>query len=405
MQHDGVQQRLQGVVRVQHRLGDLRRGVVQRGERARRVHRGCWSCSRRRRSAVAGLADPQDDVDRPAEVAAQHLVAERRGLEPVGVGPHRVVGGQVPAQRVGELREREPGVRRRATAVAAGHRELEVELAQPVAHRRTRRGSGRRRAGRAACAASAAARRPGPRSRRHRPPAPLLARPGRAARRAGRRRLRVGVLEDRVHQRAEGGARRRGRPSGRPGRGIGARRARRARRAARGPRARPRRRCPACSGSLCAVGRPAPRPGSARCTTSAATRCRARGRSSRAASAPAVGGERDRRRVDRAVGLDDGTRPRPPSGAGPRRPRRRSSPTGARSGTSACPGSRPNISRVSAPFGRVVGRRPPHRDLGPGAGHRDVREPEVLLGLLALRRCGLRARGVRDVEAAQSSSW
>jgi hypothetical protein len=78
--------------------------------------------------------DAQHDVDRPAEVAAQRLVAERRCLQPLGVRAHRVVVWKVSAQHVGDLTEcgvaHAPG-----RPVAAHQRELEVELAEAVGRR------------------------------------------------------------------------------------------------------------------------------------------------------------------------------------------------------------------------------------------------------------------------------
>ena len=135
------------------RSGPSRRRAPRAGRRARsaarRAGRASWSCSRRPGSVGSAVEpQPEHDVDRPGEVAAQALLAERRDGEGVGVrrGPGRRRAGAGAAA----ARGRQPDVAgRRAGEVAPGQRQLEVELAQPVAPRDLGAGWRHRRPGRA----------------------------------------------------------------------------------------------------------------------------------------------------------------------------------------------------------------------------------------------------------------
>ena len=173
---------------------------------------------------LVGRPDAEHHVDRAAEVAAEQLVAERRRLEAIGVGAHRVVGGRCRREHGGHRGEQVLGSR---GASPPAERELEVELAQPVAQTEVRPVCDRRRAGRAGCAASAAApRRVAGRWRRPtttaaaRRPAPR-ARPAGRARTGRRARARRAPTSRRSRRRAappcgEAG-RRRSRPAPRGG--------------------------------------------------------------------------------------------------------------------------------------------------------------------------------------------
>ena len=74
----------------------------------------------------------QHRVDAPAEVAAQPLPAQGGGAECVRVPGERIGGGQVQAKKVGHRPQRCVGATR---MVAAGQRQLEVQLGQPVSRR------------------------------------------------------------------------------------------------------------------------------------------------------------------------------------------------------------------------------------------------------------------------------
>jgi hypothetical protein len=82
---------------------------------------------------VARAGQPQHRVDAAGQVAAQRRRVHR--LDQVGVRRERVVGGQVPAQQSGQL----PQLPLTGGGhVAAGQRQLEVELRQPVRGREVR---------------------------------------------------------------------------------------------------------------------------------------------------------------------------------------------------------------------------------------------------------------------------
>ena len=312
------------------------------------------------------------------------------------------------AQHVGD-RARAASVGR-GRVVAAGQRELEVELAQPVAERRSRRGCGRRRAARARCAASAAA----PRRARSavgvdRPPAPLLLDPRGAARRAGRApagrraRGRACTSEPKVAPAGrssigEGRSRGAGRPS------SGARRLETSS-STRRPSSST---VPSTSGSLSTPARPAC--SSARISPEYDVR-------RQSVSTPVEAADVERRRRARA---------RTSAGAGrrartPRRERAARSATAvsaastsASVGTAApcrapraSPAPRPNSSRVRPAWPAFAGRRPPGDHLGLRAGERDVGQPQLLAGAPRprARRDRLRRPGRRRAALAPASSW
>ncbi len=102
MQDDGVEQRLQRVVRVTHRRGERLGAVGRGGEGLRRAARASWSCSRQRGSGGPAAAD---DVDRAGQVAAQALPAEGGLLERSRVGPHGIALREVAAQQRGQIAE------------------------------------------------------------------------------------------------------------------------------------------------------------------------------------------------------------------------------------------------------------------------------------------------------------
>ena len=80
MQHNGIQQRLQRVVGVQHRLDELRPAVVGGRHELGRDHRAGWSCNRRPDSGAPAIGHPQHHVDRSRQIATQRLAAERHRL-------------------------------------------------------------------------------------------------------------------------------------------------------------------------------------------------------------------------------------------------------------------------------------------------------------------------------------
>ena len=218
-----------------------------------------------------------------------------------------------------------------------------------------------------------------------RPPAPLLAtRRRQLGRRSGG--LRVGVLEHRVNQRAEGRARgqlghRGGRSSSLGGRGA---RLPRWSRTSRPDLALPRRPCPRPPAPSTRGRRPAPRRGSARSTTCAATSV-----STHAVERPH--GERAGRLVARPstalAHRHSSTRHR--ARLLPLRQRAavasKSVGTVTWSGTAASPALRPNSSRVRPAVRGVPARRPPGDDLRLRPGQRDVGQPQLLAGALGAR--------------------
>ena len=128
VQRDGVEQRLEAVVRVGH-LG---------AERGRAVVPGGQVLARQREpvglvvddgEALAG--EPQDEVDAAREVAA-HARAQARVEQALRVARQRVARRRVRAHHVGDRGQRQ---RRAARVVAADQRQLEVELVEPVGAR------------------------------------------------------------------------------------------------------------------------------------------------------------------------------------------------------------------------------------------------------------------------------
>ena len=203
VQHHAVEQRLQRIVGVQHGLDHAFAAVVGGGER------------RIGDAQPVGLVvhdhepltDPQHRVHRARQVSPQRLPAQRTRRQPARVGRQRVVGAQMLGQQcadVGQPRER-PG-----RDVAAGQWELEVQLPQPVRQADlAQRDPGRQRAQvgvvhRDECCGQLLG------SHRHRPARGVLAHVlGQFGGQIGCER--VGGLQHRVHQRAEG------RPAGKLG--------------------------------------------------------------------------------------------------------------------------------------------------------------------------------------------
>ena len=92
--------------------------------------RASSSCSRRSRTgSPARAAQPDDEVDAAREVSA-HALAQRRVVEPLRVAGERDRRGQVREHRRDRAERHAPG-----RVVAAGERQLEVELVEPVAAR------------------------------------------------------------------------------------------------------------------------------------------------------------------------------------------------------------------------------------------------------------------------------
>ncbi len=125
VQHNAVQQRLQRVVRVQHGLDHPVPPVIGRGER--RVT-GAQPVGLVVDDDEA-LPDSQHHVHRTGQIPAQRLAAQQPRRQPVGIDGHRIIGRQMFVEQrsdVGQPRELA------AAQVTAGHRELEIQLAQPV---------------------------------------------------------------------------------------------------------------------------------------------------------------------------------------------------------------------------------------------------------------------------------
>ena len=128
VQHNAVQQRLQRIVGVQHRLDQPRPAVVRRRQRlvgvaqpVRLVVDHQVAAHRRTRSTASTdpLRYPRSDWSPSASLD-----------QPVGVGRQRVVGWQMLAQQVADVAQLD--VRRCRTQIAAGQRKLEVHLPQPI---------------------------------------------------------------------------------------------------------------------------------------------------------------------------------------------------------------------------------------------------------------------------------
>ena len=142
VQDHRVEQRLQRVVGVAHRLVEHRRAVVVGGQRRVEVAEPVGLVVDREEPLAAVDVHPQHHVDGAGQVAAQRLVGQRRvGVEGVGVRQHGIAGREVPPQQRREVAEADPR-RRVGRVVAAGQRQLEVELAQPVAAGAGRAGCG-----------------------------------------------------------------------------------------------------------------------------------------------------------------------------------------------------------------------------------------------------------------------
>ena len=125
VQHNGVQQRLQRVVGVQHRLGQPGRAVVGGGHRPTRLAEPVGLVvdhHEPRPTDPVDPGDPQHHVDRAGQVAAQRLIAERpagpagRRTPPAGRRPE-----QVPATAGATSRSRTRAARSRRSPPASGN--------------------------------------------------------------------------------------------------------------------------------------------------------------------------------------------------------------------------------------------------------------------------------------------
>ena len=211
VQDDGVEQRLERVVAVQHRPGHLGAAVVGRRSAASRARRAGWSCSRRRRSGDRrrrhrrpARAAPRRSTRTGSPAAPARRAGRRAGRRTTRAGRRRAGGGAAAGAT-----SREPDVGARPLGpVAAGQRELEVELAEPVTHRDVDQAQpGRERTERGVLRGQQRRRRS--RRRRRRPATTAAARGcGPPARLAQVGRLGVGQLEHAVHEAAEGRPRR-----------------------------------------------------------------------------------------------------------------------------------------------------------------------------------------------------
>ena len=128
VQRDGVEQRLEPVVRVRHLGAERGRAVVPGGQVLAR-QREPVRLVVDDREAVA--AEPQDEVDAAREVAA-HVRAQPRVEQALRVARQRIARRRVRAQHVRDRGQRQ---RRAARVVAADQRQLEVELVEPVGAR------------------------------------------------------------------------------------------------------------------------------------------------------------------------------------------------------------------------------------------------------------------------------
>ena len=376
VQRDGVEQRLQPVVGALH-LG-----------RAARAGRWCQAVS-----SSPGPAQPVrlvvDDREPVAErerrgrccrSGSRARSAPQRGVvEPVGVAGERVAGRQVRAQHRGDRVQRQPPGRR----VAAGERQLEVELVEPVGARARRAAGGRRAAGRAASRSRPAAR------PRPRPSSPMS--------RCRRACVRATCAASSA---LEVGARRSRSP-----RAPGARRCRRARRPASRPAATGRARSAASPVARRGGGqrrRAAARPSTTSSSGSLATRglVRAGGDVAVGRAAPAPVEPRSKRAAAarRARGRRSHQRQRQPehprarpdaAGRGLLRERLEARDRGRRRVGVARPSAATlpvGVAREQQPAERrvaaVARARPPHDRLVLRPGQRDVGEPQVLAALL-----------------------
>ena len=305
-------------------------------------------------------------------------------------------------------------VRRRA--VAAGQRQLEVQLGEPVARRDVAPAPAAGERAERRAQRRAAARRPARRVDAGVALAVQLARRTRHSSAAQVGGGEVGGLEHRVHQGAERRRRPAGRPSGRRRRAPG-RRLRVRRPPATVGRLVRRRRRPSSSFARLGLAAPPARGAGAvrrrgqRASTTCAARPGPAARSNRAARE-----QRGRRRRGRR--RDAGGRSAAPARPRDRRRRRAAQRRRARgvvervgaTRAASAPGSRrPNSSRCSGDAGVFVGRRPPGHHLAPGPGQRDVEQPQVLARVLGLRaRAHVRrpsaARPPADVEHARVPS-
>ena len=124
---------------MQHGFGHPGGAVVGRGERPARLAKPVGFVVRHQvavaRTVARAVRDPEHDVQRAVEVAAQQLAAQGVVGEPVGVGGQRISGRQVSPQQAAHVGQPDVGdfsVTNRAAQVTTGQRELEVHLAQPI---------------------------------------------------------------------------------------------------------------------------------------------------------------------------------------------------------------------------------------------------------------------------------
>ena len=182
VQRDRVEQRLQRVVRALHLGGERRRAVVPGGQRlaGRREPVGLVVDD-----GVARRRTRDDEVDAAGQVAA-HAAGAAPGRR---AGPRSRRAGRRAELRRAARRAIASSVEPAGRAVAAGERQLEVELVEAVGAREVAQPRCRRAAGRAASRSPRAARRrPSPGRRCRRAGAPDARRRARRARRRGRPR-------------------------------------------------------------------------------------------------------------------------------------------------------------------------------------------------------------------------
>ena len=132
MQRDGVEQRLQEVVRALHLRRERAPGDSARRSAPRRARRASSSCSRRSRSAAVARA-----VRQRRGRCCRSGSRARSGAAP-GPRAGRVAGERVAAAGAAQDRAIAASVTLPGRVVAARERQLEVELVEPVARARRR---------------------------------------------------------------------------------------------------------------------------------------------------------------------------------------------------------------------------------------------------------------------------
>ena len=189
VEDDGVEQRLERVVGVAHRLVEDGGAVLPGGRRGGPVAEPVGLVVDRQEAGAAVDRDPDHHVDRAGEVAEQALAGEVGvGRQGVGEGEQRVAAGRCARSSGPRSPSDDVGGAARPARSPPAQRHLEVELAQPVGEVDVAQRQPARERPERASRTPRRARRRAPR-RRPRPPTRRGApRSGRAARRAGRAR-------------------------------------------------------------------------------------------------------------------------------------------------------------------------------------------------------------------------